>query len=287
MKYTQGTLASMACSREGGSDWLDSVPIYQTGHSLGSVLAQCAYSTCLFNPHENGYCVTFENPGSYKIVKSMLLNLGILGVDEEYVKNWMASISSKIETYQGDINIINTSNVHWGDVNWVKMPYRYDIRVSERLPIVTPLIDIDPSYIWNSFYLITNTGDQHSIDNLCAHIHACAPIVDANQREHGFVRGYQQYLRVDDREYYWADYFNYVWDDDKEARDKYLDQFDDFLRDKFDELRKIVPTIDSQEDAMVAQAQFKARTNNVFGLFSKKPALQIEEQPQAQRNVSM
>lgn len=262
-------------------DWPEThhIPVYHVGHSLGSVIANCVYMRTKDEYHnhidgspyggkadDNLVTVGFENPGTRKIVKNYLINKGMSEKDTQSRMDYMAS---KAHNYQADVNIINTCNNQYGNVNYVKIPYRYAFSDYPKLPV--PSDQIPSSYLANLYYIRTHSfTDQHNMDNLVNYIKQGVEILDASERKHGFASGYSQYLDGDKRKDYWLGYFQIVWDNDEQIRKVFHDKYDSFANFMFEILREEQGKVLLDESNIVKQETFKFRVNNMFTLFTKQ-----------------
>lgn len=254
------------------SDVVNNIPIFHVGHSLGAVIANCLYARKAVNHNTTHpgriHTIGFENPGTRKIVKNYLMNS--YSMSEEEALQRMKVLDPYIHNYQADVNIINTCNSQWGEVNHVNIPYRYRF-IGTQLPIPTDLIA--SSYLLNDYYLKTYTiYDQHEMANLEDHLKKGAQIADASERKHGFVSGYMQYLDGNKRKDYWLGFCNEVWEHEGTIRKihKEYDSFVNFIFKKLSNLRG--PQALLNEKMIIEQEVFNYQTNNLFSFHSpKKP----------------
>jgi hypothetical protein len=109
-------------------------PVYfQTGHSLGAILAELAAAE--FNTN----AVTFESPGSRPIIQKM--------ASGAQLKTYLANADAKVSTYNAAPNMINTVNGHVGTL------YR-----------IYPACDAGGPHTLGDYD--TYTKQQHSIDEI-------------------------------------------------------------------------------------------------------------------------
>lgn len=199
--------------------------VYFTGHSLGAIDAACQYATFMLQHlnAENVQCITFENPGSYDIVKNHLITNHKMS--EDSAKLFMKKIESEVFNIQADVNIINTCNKQWGYTRRLFVPYQFN---HEPLPA----IPISPNYI-NQHYILSYTfQNQHSILQLMDSLAVNRRIEEADKYwPHGFQDSYRYYLNPNssyDRRDYWNLYFKHIWDRNIKLRESYKNDFDKF-----------------------------------------------------------
>ncbi|GEM_PF-5442450 len=222
-----------------GSD-VDNVPVWHVGHSLGAIIANCMfvrdYPNHLTQPGRL-QCVTFEKPGADKI--ALAYSMANLKIPEDYARDRMDKLEPFASSYQTDVNIINSCNKQWGNVQHVKIPYRYSFPQKPNLP--APSDRIASNYVEPPFYYIRTYSfvDQHNMLNLLNYINKGVDIVDAKDRNPGFAIGYSQYLDGEKRKDYWLGYFKIVWDEHEEIRNSFHNRYDSFLKFRFEELRSL------------------------------------------------
>jgi hypothetical protein len=228
---------------DGYGDTVDKVPTWHIGHSLGSVIANCTYSREYPNHMTQPgriQCVGFENPGVKNIVNDYLVST--LKLSESDAAERMDKLGVFTHSYQTDVNIINTCNEQWGNVNYLKIPYRYTLTQYPNLP--APSDEIASSYLANPYYIKTYSfSDQHEMTNLLNYIKQNIEIVDAKDRKYGFANGYSQYLDGEKRKDYWLGYFQIVWDNNDEIRRVFHNKYDEFTKFMFNELNDMRSTV--------------------------------------------
>lgn len=170
---------------------INAFPIYHTGHSLGAVLSDAAATECTYS-HES---VTFENPGSKKIVAGCVHRS-----------------TTSYSIFQSPIDFINTCNAQVAPINrFIHKPIDYS---GIPMGMLQAPFDIPVNPFMNGFYLSGNTFDQHSILKIIEHMKAHGTAV-RDTSPVGFKAGYAAYLDTHKNQLYWHNYFKYAFDQGK------------------------------------------------------------------------
>ena len=208
------------------------IPQYNTGHSLGAVLAEllCCNSGGMLPT------VTFENPGTSTIINNWLtahntpanIKMEILG-----------NMYTHCQTYLSDVNLINTCDAQLGKAfRLSQLPYDYT--VLNRMMAIIPA-----DYKLNLNYFYYTVLDQHKIAKIHTYLAANGAIDVIQQFSVGFSNGYKVFLGAE-RKIYWQGYAQEIWDTTPELHDKYK-TFTEYYADFLQYLAKVAREVPSLE----------------------------------------
>lgn len=203
------------------------------GHSLGAVLSD--FITMTYFP--NSPSITFENPGSKKIIKDVQIKKAQNDGIPPYKINEMLQeldyeiLPSTMRAYQGNVNLINSCNAQSGKTYRLDLPYKFNLPASEmRIMTENPLL--------NTNYL-AYTLQQHGIDGICDYLKTGKKITQVDSQPVGFNQSYAEYLNYANRKAYWDDYQKTIWqgsqyirnlfnNDEIKFRENFIKQLDIF-----------------------------------------------------------
>ncbi|TAK74463.1 MAG: hypothetical protein EPO11_06845 [Gammaproteobacteria bacterium] len=234
---------------------------YQTGHSLGGILADLVGAD-LKQPSS-----TYENPGSKTIIQNMI-NQGTLPSDS------LDYASSAFYPHQSDSNIVNTCHEQASKYIWrvVKEPYHYDVTPHPGYPI--------PKYVVDNYYYMKGYSiqDRHSIENMYLYIQSGGSMSVTTTQIVGAQNGYIAYLNPN-RTDYWDGYAQYVWDNNPQLRDKLSNNYEVYLSKFYKDLDHVYQeaqtiqkeqVVTREEMSMLPKKQLERVGVSQFGLFNQQ-----------------
>ena len=216
-----------------------------TGHSLGAVLADLTGTLANFYP-----TITFENPGTKKMIKQGYKNMG--ATDKE-IAVVLSVLNQTCRTYQAGVNLINTCNEQLGRTFRIQ-------DVIYKWPNILEF-PMSSSFALNKFYMTHYSLDQHSIDKIADQLKSNYQAIEISNPI-GFKAGYIEYLDKSHKDY-WKKYFDIMWDNNPGKTPEF---YDNFIKYCFNELEKI------QKEAMGINLMIEnlPSLNNSSTLFGKR-----------------
>lgn len=198
---------------------LDQIPVYFTGHSLGAALSQVIYAS--YGDKGGLYkSIGFENPGTEDIITKLVQK----NTKSGNYKTELDNLSRYAFNYQAHLNAINTCNNQFGTTYLLsQLPYNY---IEDGSP--EPSDDFWHEYVFNKYYLETNTPDQHHIGPIVDYLKANKETVLQVNRPGTVEDGYLAYLDYDTNQVYWDTYFDYVWKLSVGTERKFDNDYDSF-----------------------------------------------------------
>ena len=212
-------IIGIICLRTKINDEKYKVYCLQTGHSLGAVMADIL--CCVFlNNGAQMKSITFENPGSKPIIVDLFRKSG---VQDDKIYKYLAIIRNFCNSYQADVNIINTTNEQLGII-WrlESLPYNYDLDRG-------PILQISSNYYLNLYYILYTVLDQHQIIRTYEYLKENG-VVSSIENPRNHVEGYIEYLDGSKRKKYWENYFQILWNEYEGLRKDYENDYEQFRK---------------------------------------------------------
>lgn len=177
------------------SNLCSDIMINHTGHSLGAIIADVmmAYFSNEF------LSLTFENPGSFKIINDFMKSKSI---------NYRL-IEKQFIAVQAHPNLINSCNEQAGTIfRMVNLPY--DFSLIPDLMLDLPFF-IPEKWEFNPYYSIAYTLNQHKIEGIVDYLKNNG-ILRLDTEYSGLKNGYNDYLDTKVNANYWRQYFIKAWE---------------------------------------------------------------------------